>query len=53
MPDPHGLFNAGLDSKAMRSIDFHESADIEAKAAGIKELICAAVAFNLAGGKKK
>ena len=53
VPDPHGLFNAGLDSKAMRSIDFHESADIEAKAAGIKELICAAVALNLAGGKKK
>lgn len=53
VPDPHGLFNAGLDSKAMRSIDFHAGDDIEAKAAGVKELIRAAVAFNLSGGKKK
>jgi hypothetical protein len=28
VPDPAGLFNAGLDAKTMRSIDFHEG-DVE------------------------
>ncbi len=53
VPDPHGLFNAGLDSKAMRSIDFHEGDDIEAKAAGVQGLIRAAIALNMTSGKKK
>ena len=48
--DPHGLFNAGLDAKAMRSIDIHEGDDIDEPA--LQDLIRAAVALN-AGGKKK
>lgn len=50
LADPHGLFNAGLDAKAMRSIDIHEGDDIDESA--LQELIRAAVALN-AGGKKK
>ena len=49
--DPHGLFNAGLDAKASRAIDFHEGDDINE--AAVKDLIRAAVAHNLSGGKKK
>ena len=48
--DPHGLFNAGLDAKAMRSIDIHEGDAIDEPA--MQDLIRAAVALN-AGGKKK
>jgi len=51
LPDPHGLFNAGLDAKAMRGIDLHEGDKINE--AALKELIRVAVAFNAAGGKKK
>ena len=51
LPDPHGLFNTGLDAKAMRSIDLHEGDKINE--AALKELIRAAVALNTAGGKKK
>ena len=48
--DPHGLFNAGLDAKAMRAIDIHEGDAIDEPA--MQDLIRAAVALN-AGGKKK
>ena len=49
--DPHSLFNAGLEAKTSRAIDFHESGDINASA--LKDLIRAAVAQNMSGGKKK
>jgi hypothetical protein len=51
LKDPKGLFNAGLDAKATRAIDFHEGDDINESA--LKELIRAAVALNTASGKKK
>ncbi len=51
LKDPKGLFNAGLDAKATRAIDFSEGDDIDASA--LKDLIRAAVAHNLSGGKKK
>lgn len=49
--DPHGLFNAGLEAKATRAIDIHQGEAINAPA--LKELIRAAVAYNVSGGKKK
>jgi len=51
LKDPAGLFNSGLDAKATRAIDFSEGDDIEASA--LKELVRAAVAHNVSGGKKK
>jgi hypothetical protein len=51
LPDSHGLFNAGLDAKATRAIDLFEGDKLKEPA--LKELIRAAVAFNLSGGKKK
>lgn len=50
LSDPHGLFNAGLDAKAMRSIDLFEGDKINETA--LKELVREAVALNT-GGKKK
>ncbi len=50
LPDSKKLFNAGLDAKASRGIDFHENDRIDESA--LKELIRAAVALNLAGKKK-
>ena len=49
LKDPHRLFNAGLEAKATRAIDFHEHDKINAPA--LKELIQAAVAQN--AGKQK
>jgi hypothetical protein len=51
LDDPQGLFNAGLDAKASRAIDFSEGDEIQE--AALKELIRAAVAYNLSGGKKQ
>lgn len=51
LKDPHGLFNAGLEAKASRAIDFHVGADI--KESALKDLIRAAVALNVSGGKKR
>lgn len=51
LKDPKGLFNAGLDAKATRAIDFSESDDIDESA--LKELIRAAVDYNISRGKKK
>lgn len=51
LKDSNGLFNAGLDAKATRAIDFNEGDDINESA--LKDLIRAAVAHNLSGGKKK
>jgi hypothetical protein len=47
--DPQGLFNAGLEAKATRSIDFAEGDKIQESA--LRELVRAAVAYNLSGGK--
>jgi hypothetical protein len=51
LEDPQGLFNAGLDAKATRAIDFKEGEVFDTSA--LKDLIRAAVAYNLASGKKK
>ena len=51
LKDPQGLFNAGLDAKATRAIDFSEGDDMDAST--LKELVRAAVAYNTSGGKKK
>ena len=51
LPDPKKLFNAGLEAKATRAIDIAESDTINESA--LKELIRAAVDYNLSGGKKK
>ena len=51
LKDPKSLFNAGLEAKATRAIDFGEADDIDASA--LKDLIRAAAAHNLSGGKKK
>ena len=45
LEDPHKLFNAGLDAKKMRSIDFREGDAVDESA--LKELIRAAVAHNV------
>ena len=47
LEDPHTLFNAGLDAKSMRSIDFHVGDTVDESA--LKELIRAAVAHNSEG----
>src|SRR2546425_9905904 len=44
LPDPKGLFNAGLDAKASRSIDLYENDTIDEQA--LKDLILAAVNHN-------
>ena len=49
LPDPRRLFNAGLDAKKTRAIDFHESDKINEPA--LKDLIRAAVAQNRASPK--
>jgi hypothetical protein len=51
LKDPQGLFNAGLDAKTTRAIDFSEGDDIDASA--VKELVRAAVAYTMSVGKKK
>jgi len=49
LADPHHLFNAGLDAKATRAIDFSEGDKINEPA--LKELIREAVALNGSKGK--
>jgi hypothetical protein len=51
LTDPKKLFNAGLEAKTSRSVDF--SADSKIDEAALKDLIRAAVAYNVSGGKKK
>lgn len=48
LKDPKGLFNAGLDAKTTRAIDFREGDKIDA--AALKDLIRAAAAHNLSTG---
>jgi len=47
LKDPQNLFNAGLDAKKTRAIDFHEGDVVDESA--LKALIRAAVAHNLGG----
>jgi len=49
LPDSHKLFNAGLEARKTRAIDFHENDKINESA--LKDLIRAAVARNRAGPK--
>ncbi|MCI0537045.1 MAG: DUF1801 domain-containing protein [Verrucomicrobiales bacterium] len=51
LDDPKRLFNAGLDAKATRAIDFSEGDELPVSA--LKDLVRAAVALNLSGGKKQ
>ena len=44
LPDPSGLFNASLEGKTRRAIDFHEGGKINEKA--FKTLIRAAASLN-------
>ena len=46
LKDPSGLFNSSLEGNVRRAIDIHENEKINA--AALKDLICAAVALNLA-----
>ena len=47
LEDPHHLFNAGLDAKKTRAIDFHEGDTVDESA--LKDIICTAVAYNARG----
>jgi hypothetical protein len=49
--DPKGLFNAGLDAKSTRAIDFGEGGNIAIS--DLKDLIRTAVAHNLSASAKK
>lgn len=51
LDDPSQLFNAGLEAKATRAIDFHQADKV--KAAALKGLVRAAAALNAGGGNKK
>jgi hypothetical protein len=51
LEDPQGLFNAGLDAMAARSIDFSEGDELDVPS--LKDLIRAAITYNISGGKKK
>ncbi len=44
LKDPQGLFNAGLDAKGSRAIDFSEGSHIDETA--LKVLVRAAIAYN-------
>ena len=51
LKDPSRLFNASLAGNVRRAIDFHERDRVDV--AALKDLIRAAVALNLRGGKTK
>lgn len=50
LQDPQGLFNAGLEAKASRAIDFNEGDDINEPA--LKDLVRAAAQNQTTGAKK-
>jgi hypothetical protein len=50
LKDPKKLFNAGLEAKGSRGVDFVEDSPIDE--AGLRELVRAAVALNASGKKK-
>ena len=47
LPDPGNLFNAGLDAKTMRAIDFTESTPVDE--AGLQALVREAIQYNHSG----
>jgi hypothetical protein len=51
LPDPDKLFNAGLEGKAWRAIDFFEGDEIKEHA--LKNLVRAAVDYNQVNFKRK
>ena len=51
LPDPDKLFNAGLDGRVWRAIDFFEGDKINERA--LKNLVRAAVDFNQIKSKRK
>ena len=51
LKDPKGLFNAGLDAKATRAIDFGQGDAMDA--AALKDLVRAAVTLNASTGKMR
>ena len=51
LPDPHKLFNAGLEGNARRAIDFFEGDKIDGPA--LKNLIRAAIDYNQSKLEKK
>jgi hypothetical protein len=51
LPDPEGLFNAGLEGNARRAIDFFDGDKINARA--LKNLVRAAVDYNQTKLKRK
>jgi hypothetical protein len=44
LPDPDGIFNAGLGGNKWRAIDFFESDKINERA--LKNLVCATIEYN-------
>jgi hypothetical protein len=50
IPDPHGLFNAGLEGNERRAIDFFEGDKVNDRA--LKDLVRSAIEFNLGNLKK-
>jgi hypothetical protein len=50
LEDPSGLFNSSLDGNIRRAIDIREGYPVDE--AALKNLIRAAVAFNLEGRRK-
>ncbi len=51
LPDPSRLFNSSLEGSTRRAIDIHEGENVDASA--FKTLVKAAVAENVAAGKKR
>ena len=51
LPDPHHLFNSGLDAKASRSIDLAKGDRVDGKA--LTEIVRAAVAHNSPDYKRR
>jgi hypothetical protein len=51
LPDPSRLFNSSLEGNTRRAIDIHETDEVDERA--LKNLIRAAVDYNLGKGKKK
>ena len=50
LEDLKGLFNAGLESKTIHAIDFHQGDPLPE--AALQDLVRAAVAYNLSGVKR-
>jgi hypothetical protein len=51
LPDPHKLFNAGLDGNMRRAIDYLEGDKVDER--GLKALVRAAIEHNQSKSKKK